>query len=54
MTQQHNDTKISETQVTDIRMYVSGHKDFIDRTTKFGSPLQRAKVLLFLEIVGGN
>lgn len=54
MAQHNNDIKISETQVTDIRMYVSGHKDFIDRTAKFGSPLQRAKALLFLEIAGGN
>jgi hypothetical protein len=36
-----------------ITDYVNKHKDFLNRTVSFGSPLQRAKALLFLSIAGG-
>jgi len=38
--------------VTHIKNYVATHDDFLKRTLKFGSPLQRAKASLFLKIAG--
>lgn len=39
---------------THIKNYVSTHEDFLKRTLKFGSPLQRAKALLFFQIAKGE
>ncbi|BBL64253.1 hypothetical protein DU80_14305 [Methanosarcina mazei] len=38
--------------VTHIKNYVATHDDFLKRTLKFGSPLQRAKASLLLKIAG--
>ncbi|KKG87789.1 hypothetical protein DU69_17300 [Methanosarcina mazei] len=40
--------------LTSVRNYVATHDDFLKRTLKFGSPLQRAKALLFLQIAKGG
>ena len=39
---------------THIKNYVSTHEDFLQRTLKFGSPLQRAKALIFFQIAKGE
>lgn len=41
-----------ETQVH-IKSYVEQHNDFLQRTLKFGSPLQKAKAHLFLHLAEG-
>ena len=43
----------SETQQS-VKKYVSTHEDFLQRTLKFGSPLQRAKALIFFQIAKGE
>jgi len=46
-------TGIDTTTQAHIKNYVEQHNDFIQRTLKFGSPLQKAKASLFLAIAGG-